>query len=273
MVKETVIQLTNVTVVFRELVAVEDVSLQINHGEFLALIGPNGSGKTTLVKTILGLLTPVSGTVTLFGHSPDKLPKKEWSRVGYVPQAAKIDLHFPIQVRDVVLMGRYGQIGLFHRPGKRDYEAAHLALERVGITELAERQIGRLSGGQRQRVLVARALATEPELLILDEPTTGVDVGMAEGLFELLGGFHREGMTVIVVSHDVGVVAQYVSQVACMNRRLVAHGLPAETLQPAVMECMYGSKASLVGHGDMPHMVVEQHSSEKKTENKQDKKE
>ena len=156
-------------------------------------------------------------------------------------------------------MGRYGQVGLVRRPGRRDREAARLALEQVGLRDLAQRQIGRLSGGQRQRVLVARALATEPELLILDEPTTGVDVGTTEGLFELLDGFHRAGMTVIVVSHDVGVVAQHVSQVACLNRRLVAHGRPAEVLRPDVLECMYGREAALVGHGDIPHVVVRHH--------------
>lgn len=252
------IELDHVTVRYQALVALEGVSFRVMPGEFLALIGPNGSGKTTLVKTILGLIEPTSGTVRLFGKPPHELGK-EWGQVGYVPQVAQIDPCFPIRVFDVVLMGRYGQVGLIRRPGRRDREAARLALERVGLSDLARRQIGRLSGGQRQRVLVARALATEPELLILDEPTTGVDVGTTEGLFELLDGFHTAGMTVIVVSHDVGVVAQHVSQVACLNRRLVAHGRPAEVLRPDMVECMYGRQAALVGHGDIPHMVVRRH--------------
>lgn len=260
---ENIVELHRVNVVFRDLLALEDVSLHVARGEFLALIGPNGSGKTTLVKVILGLVRPASGSIRLFGKFPQDLTGKERGRVGYVPQAPQMDPGFPIRVLDVVLMGRYGQMGLFRRPGRRDRQAARVALERVGAEHLADRQIGRLSGGQRQRILVARALATEPELLILDEPTTGVDVGMAEGLFELLDRFHREGMTVIVVSHDVGVVAQYVSQVACMNRRLVAHGRPAETLRPDVLECMYGRKAALVGHGDLPHMVIEHHHSDR----------
>jgi len=255
-----VIELENVTVCYQDLVALEDVSLRVAPGEFLALIGPNGSGKTTLIKTILGLVTPAAGTVRLFGKLPQQL-NGEWKRVGYVPQIAQIDPRFPIRVFDVVLMGRYGQLGLIRRPGLRDREAARRALERVGMSELAQRPIGRLSGGQRQRVFVARALATEPELLLLDEPTTGVDVGTTEGLFDLLEELHRQGITILVASHDVGVVAQHVNQVACLNRSLVAHGRPQEVLSGEVLQCMYGPQAALVGHGEVPHLVVRRHES------------
>lgn len=254
----SIIELSGVTVQYHDLVALEEVSLRVMPGEFLALIGPNGSGKTTLVRTALGLIEPTTGVVRVFGKAPRDLGS-EWGRVGYVPQVVQIDPRFPIRVFDVVLMGRYAQVGLIRRPGTRDREATRLALERVGLADLADRQFGRLSGGQRQRVLVARALATEPELLILDEPTTSVDVDTTEGMFALLDTFHRQGMTVIVVSHDVGVVAQHVDQVAYLNRRLVAHGRPAEVLQPDVIECMYGHGAVVVGHGDLPHIVVERH--------------
>jgi len=253
-----VIELEHVTVRYQELVALEDVSLRVAPGEFLALIGPNGSGKTTLIKTILGLVTPADGTVRLFGKLPQQL-NGDWKRVGYVPQTAQIDPRFPIRVFDVVLMGRYGQVGLIRRPGSGDRKAAWQALEQVDMADLAQRPIGRLSGGQRQRALVARALATEPELLLLDEPTTGVDVGTTEGLFDLLEALHHQGMTILVVSHDVGVVAQHVNQVACVNRRLVAHGRPEEVLGGEVLECMYGPQAALVGHGEVPHMVVRRH--------------
>ncbi len=257
-----IVELEGVTVRFQDLVALENVTLQVHQGDFLAVIGPNGSGKTTLIRAILGLVQPTHGTVRLFGKAPRDLGG-EWSRIGYVPQVARIDPRFPIRVLDVVLMGRYGQIGLIRRPGQRDREAAKTALERVGLAELARRQIGRLSGGQRQRVLVARALAAEPDLMILDEPTSSVDVGTTEGLFELLGRFHQQGMTIIVVSHDIGVVAQYVSTVACLNRTLVAHGRPKEVLSPDILECMYGHEAAVVGHGTTPHVMVKIHPEEK----------
>jgi ABC-type Mn2+/Zn2+ transport system ATPase subunit len=164
-----IVELEHVTVCYQDLVALEDVSLQVAPGEFVALIGPNGSGKTTLVKTILGLVTPSAGTVRLFGRAPEQI-NGGWQRVGYVPQIAHIDLRFPIRVFDVVLMGRYGKVGLIRRPGPGDRQAARRALERVAIADLARRPIGRLSGGQRQRALVARALATKPELLLLCGP-------------------------------------------------------------------------------------------------------
>lgn len=258
-----VIELERVTVRYQDLVALEDVTFRVEAGEFVALIGPNGSGKTTLVKTILGLVKPASGTVRLFGKPPEQL-NGEWKRVGYVPQIAQIDARFPIRVLDVALMGRYGRLGLIRRPRLRDREATRRALERVGIADLAGRPIGRLSGGQRQRVLVARALANEPELLMMDEPTTGVDVGTTEGLFDLLNVLHHQGITILVVSHDVGVVAQDVDQVACINQRLVAHGRPEEVLSGEVLECMYGPQAALVGHGQVPHIVVQQHGRHKR---------
>ncbi len=258
-----VIELEGVTVRYQELIALEDVTLLVAPGAFVAIIGPNGSGKTTLVKTILGLVTPAAGTVRLFGQPPQQLDGG-WKRVGYVPQVAQVDPRFPIRVLDVVMMGRYGRLGLIRRPGLRDREAASRALEQVGIADLVGRPIGRLSGGQRQRVLVARALANEPELLLLDEPTTGVDVGTTEGLFDLLETLHRHGITILVVSHDVGVVAEHVDQVACLNRRLVAHGRPEEVLSGEVLACMYGPQAALVGHGELPHIVVQRHRPPKR---------
>jgi zinc transport system ATP-binding protein len=254
-----VIELEHVTVRYQNMVALEGINFKVAAGEFVALIGPNGSGKTTLIRVILGLVHPESGTVRVFGRPPQQLGG-EWKRVGYVSQIAQIDPRFPIRVLDMVLMGRYGQLGLIRRPGERDRQAAWHALAAVGMTDLAHRPIRRLSGGQRQRVLVARALASEPELLLLDEPTTGVDVGTTEGLFDLLETLHSQGITILVVSHDVGVVAQHVDQVACLNRRLVAHGRPREILDSEVLTCMYGPQAALVGHGDMPHMVFRHHS-------------
>ena len=180
-------------------------------------------------------------------------------RIGYVPQMAAVDTRFPVRVLDVVMMGRYGVIGLVRRPGPADRAAAQLALERVGLQDMADRHIGQLSGGQRQRVLIARALAVEPELLLLDEPTTGVDPAATGSLYELLNRLHHDRITIIMVSHDVAVVSQYVDQVACLNRRLVVHGRPDQVLTAEAFEGCYGCGAMYFSHGVLPHLVVEPH--------------
>ncbi len=251
-----IIQLEHVNVSFQDLQALDDVSLTVPAGSFLAIIGPNGAGKTTLLQVILGLVRPASGTVRVFGKSPSELDG-ERHRIGYVPQVMSVDVNFPVSVGDVVLMGRYGRMGLFRRPSAADRAAALQAMQRVGIADLAERPIRRLSGGQRQRTFLARALANEPDLLLLDEPTTGVDPASSEGLYELLRVLHAGGITMLLVSHDVGVVASYVEGVVCINRRLVAHGRPAEVLGSEELTKMYGCDAVFFHHGNVPHLVVE----------------
>lgn len=251
-----IVQLDQVTVAFQDVLVLDEVSLSVPPGSFLALLGPNGAGKTTLLKVILGLVHPIAGTVRVFGKQPWDLDG-ERSRIGYVPQVLSVDLNFPVRAAEAVLMGRYGRIGLLHRPSLDDRAAADKAMERVGIADLAGRPIARLSGGQRQRVFLARALANEPDLLLLDEPTTGVDPAAGESLYELLRQLHQSGITIIVVSHDVGVVASYVDGVACLNRRLVAHGRPAEVLGSEELAQMYGCDAMFFHHGRVPHLVVE----------------
>jgi zinc transport system ATP-binding protein len=255
-IQNPIIQLDRVQVIFQELLVLEDVSLSVSPGEFLAVIGPNGAGKTTLLRVILGLVRPASGEVRVFGKAPWEL-NGERRRIGYVPQILSVDLNFPVRASEVVLMGRYGRIGLLHRPSADDRAVARQAMERVGIADLAHRPIARLSGGQRQRVFLARALANEPDLLLLNEPTTGVDVAATESLYELLRGLHEDGITILVVSHDVGVVASYVDGVACVNRRLVAHGRPDEVLGSEELAQMYGCDAMFFHHGQAPHVVVE----------------
>jgi len=252
------VELENVTVAFGRTVALQDVSLHVRRGEFVGIVGPNGSGKTTLLRTVLGLVRPVRGQVRVLGTAIDRLGSVR-HRLGYVPQLASIDVRFPVHVIDVVLMGRYGQIGLLRRPSAADRDAARAALARVGMADLADRQIGQLSGGQRQRVLIARALAVEPEILLLDEPATGVDPVTSNSLYELLNQLHEEGITILMVSHDVGVVSEYVDQVACLNRRLVVHGRPEEVLTTEVVEGCYGCGAMFLTHGPLPHIVVGPH--------------
>lgn len=253
---EPIVELVDVVVRYGPFVALDGATLSIWPGEFVGIIGPNGSGKTTLLKVILGLVQPVSGTVRVFGKDRAELGE-DVHRLSYVPQLTEMDRSFPVHVLDVVLMGRYGRIGLGRRPSRLDRDKALWAMEQVGIMDLAHRQIGGLSGGQLQRMLVARALATEPELLLLDEPTTGMDPAIMDSSYELLNDLNRSlGVTIIMTSHDVSVVSQYVSTVACINKRLVCHGIPQETLTPETLEGVYGKEAMWFLHADAPHLVV-----------------
>ncbi|MDO8689017.1 MAG: metal ABC transporter ATP-binding protein [Dehalococcoidia bacterium] len=252
--EEIAIELDHVYVAYGEQLVLEDVSLQVMRGDFVGILGPNGAGKSTLFKAVLGLLKPMKGTIRIFG----KLQGENGGHpIGYVPQTSQIDFSFPVEVWDVVMMGRYGRIGLLRRPGKADREAVWRALERVEMKDFAHRQIGQLSGGQRQRVLVARALAQEPRVLLLDEPTSNMDASIAEGFYEFLNQLHKAlDLTILLVSHDVTVVSQYTNQVACLNRRIMVHGKPDEVMDQVALECMYGQGAIFFAHGDVPHMVV-----------------
>jgi zinc transport system ATP-binding protein len=253
---DSIISAQHLSVAYQDKLVLEDITFDIHRGEFWGILGPNGSGKTTLLRAMLGLMTSISGSITVFGKRPHNLGA-ERDRIGYVPQYAKIDFNFPIRVRDVVLLGRSRKIGLGKRARLLDKKAVAKALELVEISDLADRQIGRLSGGQRQRVLIARALALEPEILLLDEPTAALDVNAAESFYEWLHSMHEKmKLTLVLVSHDIGVVSRYVSAVACLNRTLVAHGLPSEVLASEALEQMYGCDAMLFGHGAVPHMVV-----------------
>lgn len=250
------VELQHVTVRLGELTVLDDITLQVPEGAFWAILGPNGAGKTTLLRVMLGLVRPQHGQVRLFGQPPERL-RPRWRYIGYVPQLHQVDLRFPVRVRDVVLMGRYGRLGLFRRPTAEDHRAVGRALAQVGIADLADRPLRALSGGQRQRVFLARALVNAPRLLLLDEPTAGVDTAASEGLYDLLRRLHREqAITILLVSHDVGVVAQYVNGVACINRRLVTHGRPEEVLTEETLSSMYGCQAVFFHHGSTPHLVV-----------------
>src|SRR2546428_12554782 len=226
----------------------DDVSLRIGPGDFLGIIGPNGSGKTTLLRVLLGLLRPASGRIKLFGL--DVRSFREWARIGYVPRkATAFDARYPASVLDVVISGRSGVAGIGHRFGGRDRTAAEEALQTVGMFEFGCRPIGRLSAGAQQRVFIARALASRPQLLLLHEPTVGVDVDAQEQFYSLLRHLNREfGTTLVLVSHDVSVVAEEVTQLACLNRRLVFHGSPEDAMRSGALAPLYRAESLVVAH-------------------------
>ena len=219
----------------------EDVTLRVEADDYLGLIGPNGGGKTTLLRIMLGLLRPQRGTVTVLGGTPLQVR----SRIGYVPQHAQIDTSVPATVLDVVLMGRLGRAGPVGPYGKPDRSAAAEALREVGLYGLRRRPFSQLSGGQRQRVLIARALASRPELLLLDEPTASLDVGVERDFHELLGRL-VERLTVVVVSHDVAFVSETVGKVVCVRGTVAVH--PTAELTGEMMCDLYGRDVRLVRH-------------------------
>lgn len=219
----------------------EDISLSVGSGEFWALIGPNGGGKSTFLKLALGLLAPATGEIRILG----KRPEQARARVGYVPQFATFPRDFPLAVEQVVLQGRLHGRNWWHSTRKDDLGAARAALERVGVADLMARPIGGLSGGQLQRVMIARALISDPALLLLDEPTAHVDTDTETSFFDLLAGLHGS-MAIVMVSHDVGFVSRHVDRIACLNRTLVWHG--AVPLSEGVLTELYGSSALLVDH-------------------------
>jgi zinc transport system ATP-binding protein len=252
------VALSGITVLYRDVPVLDGITLDILRGEFLAVLGPNGSGKTTLLKVITGLIPPSRGTVRVFGRPVEELGRDR-GRIGYLPQTGALNPQFPVTAREVVMMARYAAIGPGRFPGRADREAVREALARVEALDFQRQPIGKLSGGQRQRVFLARALVNRPELLILDEPTTAMDVESEDKFYETLQTLHRQGTTVLIVSHDIGVVSRYVDRVACLNHRLVAHGRPDAVMSEEVLQEMYGCNSVFLSHGGSPHMVVHRH--------------
>ena len=223
--------------------ALEGVDLAIEAGTLLAIVGPNGAGKSTLLKLMAGLLRPWTGRIEVLGHPPGQQAK----RVAYVPQAELVDWGFPVTVGDVVMMGRYPRLGPLRRPGSADRRAACDALGRVKMAEHEGTQIGQLSGGQRRRVFLARALAAEPDLFLLDEPVTGVDATTQEDLMDLLEGEARRGKTVVATTHDLACAAQRFQRVLAVNRTVIAHGPSSLVLDPQVLARVYGGHILVLG--------------------------
>jgi zinc transport system ATP-binding protein len=236
-----VIRVDGVSFQYDSIPVLEEVSFSISSGDFLAVIGPNGSGKTTLIKLILGLLRPAKGRVFLMNKPIEEF--HAWAKVGYVPQkATHIDPLYPASAREVVGMALPSGRFTAGRGKKQEEGAVGLALEQVGMTAFRNRPIGSLSGGQQQRIFIARAIVNSPEILILDEPTAGVDAATQSLFYEMLHELNeRQKITIILVTHDIGIITKHVTKVACLNQRLVFHGAHAEFCQSEAFKTMLGS--------------------------------
>jgi zinc transport system ATP-binding protein len=242
---QTIIELKNVCFTYSGDDVVKDVSLTIHKGDYVGMVGPNGGGKTTLLKLMIGLLTPYKGSIKLF--DTDIRTFKDWPKIGYVPQKNAFDLQFPVTVEEVVMMGRYGKLGLFHEPSNADKTIVEKTLSQVEMLAFRNRQISDLSGGQQQRVFIARALASEPEVIFLDEPTVGVDVKTQQQFYTLLRKVNSElDVTLVLVSHELDVVAHESTELGYINRTLEYYGDPEEFLKGKYFH-------ELIGKGGVHH--------------------
>jgi manganese/zinc/iron transport system ATP- binding protein len=236
------IEVHDLTVAYRTQPVLWDVDLALPEGKLIAIVGPNGAGKSTLLKAILGLVPAVTGWVQIFGEPYER--RRSW--VGYVPQRESVDWDFPTSAMDVVTMGLYGRIGWLRRPSKHHRETALACLEKVGMRDLAHRQISQLSGGQQQRVFLARALAQDARLYLMDEPFAGVDATTERAILTLLKELRASGRTVIAVHHDLQTVAEYFDHVVLLNMRLVAAGPISTTFNADTLQRTYGGKLTVL---------------------------
>jgi ABC-type Mn2+/Zn2+ transport system ATPase subunit len=238
---EPIIRFDHASFGFPGIVALKDISLSINAGEFVGVIGPNGSGKTTLCKAVLGLMAPVEGHLHIFDCACDELRCHHRAKIGYLPQKGVVDRNFPVTVLETVMMGRYGALGLFKRPGSKDQGIAVESLTHVGMERHRDMALGHLSGGQQQRVFIARALAQQPKVLLLDEPTTGLDITAQHNVIELIEHLHDElGLTVLLITHDINMIRSRVDRLVLLKTRLYAAGPPADVLKPEILSEVYG---------------------------------
>jgi zinc transport system ATP-binding protein len=245
------ININSLTVKLNGREVLNNITLLLDEKRFLGIVGPNGGGKTTLLRAILGLIMPASGEIRIFGQSPEAV-LKAGNVFGYLPQMLKVAPDFPIRVIDVVMMGRYGKIGTMRRPKKEDRQKALEYLSVMGIEELKYMPFGNLSGGQQQRASIARALAGEPRILLLDEPHTGIDVIGQGDFYHLLKGLQKRlGITIVMASHDIGTIPAYVDEIACLNHTFHYHGNPLGALNEDVLTELYGKNVDLLQHTDI----------------------
>jgi len=246
-----VVELKNIWVHYEDKSILEGINLIVKENDFLGIIGPNGGGKTTLLKVVLGLIKPNKGEVKVFGDHPKKTRK----HIGYVPQIRRFDLEFPATVWDVVATGRLGHNNLFKNYDYQDKEIVKETLEKVNMIRFKDEAIGKLSGGERQRVFIARALASEPKMLLLDEPTASVDKELDTKFWEFLNELKKR-ITIILVTHDISAVSVYVDKIACLNRKLYYQG--TKEITPEIWSETYKCPVEMIAHG-IPHRVVKEH--------------
>lgn len=241
-VSHPVLEVHDLTVSYEQQPVLWNVDLSLPAGKLIGILGPNGAGKSTLIKSIMGLITPTSGYVKIF----DKALQEVRSRISYVPQRESVDWNFPASVLDVVVMGTYGKLGLFRRPGKKEIQVAQDALEQVGMNAFASRQIAELSGGQQQRVFIARALAQQADLYLMDEPFAGVDMATETAIFQLLQDMAAAGKSVLVVHHDIHSAMNFFDWVIMLNLHLVASGPKEQVMTEELLRKTYGGKLNLL---------------------------
>lgn len=247
------IQVSNLTVAYDRKPVLQEVTFQMPEGKLIGVVGPNGAGKSTLIKAILGLIPKASGSVEIYGKSY----KTQRKLVGYVPQRGSVDWDFPTNALDVVLMGRYGHIGWFRRPGKKDTAIAMQALDKVGMKEYADRQISQLSGGQQQRVFLARALAQDATVYFMDEPFVGVDAATEKAIISLLNELKAQGKTVLVVHHDLQTVKEYFDWTLLLNKQKIALGPTEEIFTVENLQKTYGGRLAFLDSQVSPSYVLQ----------------
>ena len=243
---QPILDVSHLTVRYNGRVALEDVSFHLHEGERVAVVGPNGAGKSTLFKVVAGVLQPNSGEVKIYGSRP-----LGHVCIGYIPQRNQVDWAFPVSVADVVMMGRSAKLGPFNWPHKKDWDFVNHALETVELSNLASRQINQLSGGQQQRMFIARALAQEAELMLMDEPLSGLDTPSQEGILNLLDRLKKENVTVMVATHDLEQASSHFDRILLLNHRLVAFGNPDEVLHTENLISAYGGRMRIETAGTM----------------------
>lgn len=236
------LEIHDLTVAYQKRPVLYGIDLKVPPGQLVGIVGPNGAGKSTLIKTVMGLVPASSGWIKIFGEPFRKAVK----RVGYVPQRESVDWDFPVNVMDVVMMGRYGRLGLFRRPGKEDKMIASECLEKVNMLPYADRQIANLSGGQQQRVFLARALAQESDLYFMDEPFVGVDAATESAIVEILGELRAKGKTLLVVHHDLSTAEKYFDMLMLLNMRLVAFGKTEDVYNYETLQKTYGGRLTIL---------------------------